>query len=162
MKYLSKVLVFIVTGFSLAACATTFKPAPIGDSLVWSSASDRPGWTVNPPKTVQGDTLVFTGQSLYHSTERGARTSAEMDASANAATYLSRHVKRDYTETTSGGVTENGIQNPHVTTKDVKEITADQVLNKLETDDWYLEQWRKGDKILWKAFVKVSLPKNRS
>lgn len=164
MKSLSfaKLTILLCLAFALSACSTVYTPAPIGDELVWTSNEDgRPGWSVEAPEIEDGDYLVFVGQSLYHSTERGARVSAESNAAAQAALYLSRNAKQTYIEQTDGSAMESDVQDPSVTISSTTEVSADEVLVKMVTDEWYLENWRKDGQKLWKAFAKVRLPKAR-
>ena len=150
-----------LVALSLAACSTSFKPAPIGDELVWSSEKDRPAWTVKSPEVDQGADYVFTGQSLYHATERSAKMNAEVDASTAAARYLSRQSTQNYAEVTEGIAKEGDIQNGDVAVSNSQTLAADQFLTKMSVQDWYLEQWRKGNQTFWKAYVKTAMPKNR-
>ncbi|AJF08174.1 hypothetical protein [Geoalkalibacter subterraneus] len=156
-----KILLALIPALAVCACSTTYPPAPIGDSIIWSTHDERPGWSVEAPDIDEGDEYVFVGQSLYHSTERGARVNAEANAAQQAALFLSRHVEGQYAESTTGGGTESGIQDPNVSIDGVLKISTDQVLNKMQVDEWYLENWRKGPDTLWKAFVRVKIPKDR-
>lgn len=142
-------------------CARSYPPAPIGDELVWTSDDERPGWTVDMPEPDDGKSLVFVGQSLYHSTERSARTNAEVDASSKAATYLAHQLNRNYNQITSGSALEDETQNNSVEIYETVELTADQVLAKMETEDTYIEMWRRGTGTFWKIYVKTRLPKSR-
>lgn len=154
-------LTALVLATLLSACSSTYKPAPIGDELVWRSDSSRPGWTVDAPAVDRGEFYAFMGQSLYHSTERAARTNAEVDAAAQAASFLSRDLQRNYEQLSTGGTVESGVQDVAVTTTDSVKMSSDMVLTKLSHEGIYLEQWRKGNVMLWKAYVKMHLPKSR-
>lgn len=158
-----KLLLFTlaVLAFVLGGCAETFKPAPIGDTLIWSNESARPGWTVNPPEIDDGDAYVFIGQSLYHGTERAAKTNAEVNASSKAATYLAHELKRQYLEKTSGTGTEGSVLNSGVNINETVELTADRALNKMTTEKVYIEQWQKGSETFWNVYVLTKLPKPR-
>lgn len=158
---LTTLILIVLVALFMGGCATTYKPIPIGDELVWTSDDKRPGWSVDTPEVDDGDYLVFVGQSLYHGTERAARNNAQVDASRQAATYLAHQLKRNYIETATGTAAENQTQNLDVTINETVELTADQVLSKLEVEDWYIEQWRKGGETFFKVFVKTKLPKAR-
>ena len=155
--FIALALIALVMG----GCAKTYKPMPIGDELVWTSDDKRPGWTVDTPEPDDGKSFVFVGQSLYHGTERAARTNAQVDASSQAATYLAHELKRSYTQTSTGGTSEDQIQNLGVNINETFELTADQVLAKMEFEDWYIEQWRKGTDTFFKVYVRARLPKSR-
>ncbi|MFA7455583.1 MAG: hypothetical protein WCZ10_14100 [Desulfobulbaceae bacterium] len=159
-RHLTQIFILLLLASFLGACASNYKPVPAGDKLLWSSDDNRPGWTVTPPDVDAGESHVFVGQSLLHGTERAARTNAEVDASAQAASFLSRQVKRQYTQNSSGGTVEKGIQNLNVDVQDQVELSADQIMDKLSVEEWYLEHWQQGKEKLWKAFVRVRLPKS--
>lgn len=162
MKKLLTLLSLLALALIMGGCAKTYVPAPIGDELIWSSAKDRPAWTVDAPDPNSGDKLVFVGQSLYHGTERAARTNAEVDASSKAATFLSHQLKRNYLQTSDGTAQDGQVHNLEVNINETVELSADQVLAKMTAEDWYLEMWRKGGQTFWKAYVKTRLPKGRS
>jgi hypothetical protein len=153
-------LTLLAFALLLSACASNFKPAPIGDELIWSSHSKRPGWTVKSPDVDQGNAYVFVGQSLYHSTERAARTNAEVNAATQASTYLLQEVSRTYNQETAGSAAESQVMNNQVKVLETVTLTSDQVLAKMAIDDLYIEQWRKGKETLWKVFAKAQLPKS--
>ena len=154
-------IMIILAAFVMGGCANNYPPTPIGDELIWKSNDNRPGWTVDTPKPDQGDEYVFVGQSLYHGTERAARTNAQVDASSQAATYLLHELKRNYTQTSTGGAAEGTTTNLDVNINETVELTADQVLAKMEVESWYIEMWRKGTDNFFKVFVKTKLPKAR-
>ena len=161
-KQITTITLILLAAFVMSGCSTSYKPVPVGDELIWRSADERPGWTVDTPETDQGDAYVFIGQSLYHGTERAARTNAQADASSQAATYLLHELKRDYTQTSAGGATEDQVMNLAVDINETVELTADQVLAKMDVEDWYIEMWRKGTENFFKIFVKTKLPKTRT
>lgn len=161
MKKTLLIMLSLVLAFALIGCGKGFKPAPIGDELVWTSHKNRPAWTVEAPDVNGKGAYVFVGQSLYHSTERAARTNAEANAASQAALYLNRDVNSSYREQTHGGTTEAGIQDAGVVIDGNVEITTQQILSKLSPEDWYLEMWKKGGQTFWRAFVMVNLPKGR-
>lgn len=160
-KQITTLTLILLAAFVMGGCAKNYKPVPIGDELVWKSDDKRPGWTVDTPEPEQGDEYIFVGQSLYHGTERAARTNAQVDASSQAATYLLHHLKRNYTQTSAGGAAEDKTINLEVNINETVELTADQVLAKMEVEDWYIEMWRKGTENFFKVYVKTKLPKAR-
>lgn len=162
MKKHLTLLGLILFTLVMGGCAKTYPPAPIGDELVWSSAENRPAWTVDAPNPDSGDQLVFVGQSLYHGTERAARTNAEVDASSKAATFLSHNLKRNYLQTSEGTAQDGQVHNLEVNINENVELSADHLLAKMRAEDWYLEMWRKGGQTFWKAYVKTRLPRARS
>lgn len=151
----------IVIALMMGGCAKNYKPMPIGDELVWRSDDKRPGWTVDTPEHDDGNQYIFVGQSLYHGTERAARTNAQVDASSQAATYLAHQLKRNYTQASAGGGAEDKTINLGVNINETVELIADQVLAKMEIEDWYIEQWRKGTDNFFKVYVRTRLPKAR-
>ena len=156
-------LIFAALTLFLSACTTHYEPAPIGDKIVWTNVEEgRPDWTVDAPDNDDNqDSYTFVGQSRFHSTEKSARASAEADAIAHAAKFLEQNAILDYRETANGSSADSGIQDANVSISDSVQVKADEFVKRVTIEEWYLENWVRDSKYLWKAYVKVKLPKGQ-
>lgn len=143
----------VVLMVSFFGCSTN-KPAPLGDELLWSSngSEGRPAWTLNSERK-KGD--GFVGQSLFHATERSALRNAELDACRQMALSEKQQLQSEQSEKMNAQADEKAVLDAKVQSTSTVIQSADTELLGVTTQKTYLEQWRLGNKILWKAFVLV-------
>ena len=138
--------------FALLAGCSKNVPAPLGESLVWSTngKDSRPEWTLQA--TYEG---AYVGQSLFHATDRSALRNAELDAARQIALAIEQSLTTTQTETMKSEGNERLILDASAKTDSQVNQHAEAVLKGLSLKETYLEQWRVGDDLLWKAFVLV-------
>lgn len=155
---MKKLLTALILSAMITGCATTFNPAPVGKKLVWSTHDDRPGWTAQTTEADR-DYRYFVGLSERHSTERGARDAALLSARTTAASFLGTAVKDEVSRSTEGKNAADATTNPDVALKRLEQTLAAHMIQRLEPETWYLENWLDDEgKPFWIAFVRSRVP----
>lgn len=144
-------IILVIALVALVGCSSNMPPQ-IGEKMVWSSngQDSRPEWTFKP--MYEG---AYVGQSLFHSTDRSALRNAELDAARQIALSKEQNVSVSQTETMHAEGNERLILEADAKTDSAVTQKAETMLQSISVQETYLEQWRVGDDMLWKAFVLV-------
>ncbi len=129
--------------FVLAGCGGTTAisiPTDNQESLIWSSAAERPGWTVNEPETV-GGVMSFVGVSDKYATEKAAREDARRNANSAVVKYMGTLVKEKWERVATSMGLDGDVINPTAATNEFQKQMAVNMASKVKVKSWYIEKW---------------------
>jgi len=138
LTLISLTVLVIVSG---CASTGTTVPADTQETLIWSSAAERPNWTVDEPETVNG-TMSFVGVSGKYSTEKGAREDARRNASSAVTKYMGTLVKDKFEQVKTSFGLESDVIDPTSATNEFQKQMSVNMANKVKMSKWYIEKWR--------------------
>jgi len=161
----SRALLVLALGVGLAACASTPTTAPSvaspqiqGEQMVWSSAPQRPAWTMSEPEG-DGGYLFFVGLSGNLATEQLARNDALRDATNKVVAYLGTLAKDKFERArTSFGLASTAVDPTEASRQFEKQLAAN-VAKQLKASEWYEERWQLTTGSAWKVFLLAKMPK---
>lgn len=149
----------------LAGCAsTTVEPAkavapppdPI-EKLIWSSAAQRPAWTMEEPGTREG-VLWFVGLSAKYSTEQQARDDARRNATSSVVKYMGTLVKDKFERAVVAYGLSSDVIDPTASSREYEKQLAVNMANRVKMQTWYQEKWQTPTGVANLAFVLAHVP----
>lgn len=169
---------FVLTGIAaagllLSSCSTTGKKNVSSDKpintqsqntssewIVWSSASNRPEWTINVP-SFEGDKLYFVGLSGKCAVERDAQDDARRNSISQIIQYLGTNVKDKFQQITARYGLSSEISNPTTASRGFVDMVSNGLAKQVKVDKWYIEKWEtKLKEIYFLAYGLATVPKN--
>ena len=162
MKFVMNALVMFVLLLMLTACTTTDPkavdiPGAMDEKLVWSSAAQRPGWTMEEPDTVEG-LMSFVGLSGRYATEQGAREDARRNATSSVVKYMGTLAKDKFERARVGYGLSSSVVDPTASSRQFEKQLAVNMATKVKVKKWYMEKWQTKDGAAWQAFVLAHVP----
>lgn len=127
------------------------------ETLIWSSDSQRPQWTITEPD-VDGEILVFVGISNKYSSEKEARNDALRSATNQVVGYLGTMAKDKYEKIARTFGLTSSVVDPTISSREYEKQLRLGVVKHLKSKKWYLERWNTPTGIGWKAFVFATVP----
>jgi hypothetical protein len=115
-------------------------PTDNQETLLWSSAAERPGWTINEPETV-GGVMSFVGLSNKFATEKAAREDARRNASGAVVKYMGTLVKEKWERAATSMGLDGDVINPTAATREFQKQMAVNMASKVKVKSWYIEKW---------------------
>ncbi len=156
-------LVGLVVIAALAGCSSK-EASPVGipdeagaEKLIWSSAAERPGWTMNEPDTEDG-VMSFVGLSDRFATEKGAREDARRNAMESVVKYMGTLVKDKFEKATVSFGLESSVIDPTASAREFEKQLAVNMASKVKMKSWYMEKWQTETGIGWQAFALGKVP----
>lgn len=148
---------FTVGCASTTPTTTSVSTAGPGETLLWKSATERPGWTIEEPD-VDGNIMMFVGISNRYATESGSRDDALRNATSNVVKYMGTMAKDKFEKVATSFGLDSSIVDPTTGTRQYQKQLAANVAKRLKPKKWYLEKWNTYTGIGWKAFVLTTIP----
>jgi len=170
MKNLIVIMVVILMTVGLVACSSAPKvgtakpiePAPQpSEKLIWSSNSQRPGWTVSEPEKQEGK-LLFIGLSGKFATEKEGRDDAHRSAINNVVRYIGTFAKDKFERITTTYGLSSEIIDPTRATRDFEQQLSDAFATHVKAKEWYIEKWEnpKFKEAYYLVYVLCGVPEN--
>ncbi|HAD04416.1 MAG: hypothetical protein A2091_03285 [Desulfuromonadales bacterium GWD2_61_12] len=129
----------------LSACgetAPTIAPPPDPlEKLIWSSAAERPAWTMEEPDTKDGQ-MWFVGLSGKFATEQLARDDAKRNATKSVVQYMGTLVKDKFEKARVSYGLESDVVDPTAAAREFEKQMAVNMANKVKVKNWYQEKWQ--------------------
>lgn len=148
----------------LSACAETPAPsqatAPPPDpveKLIWSSASERPQWTMEEPETKDG-MMWFVGLSGRFATEQLARDDAKRNATTSVVQYMGTLVKDKFERARVSYGLESDVVDPTAAARQFEKQMAVNMASKVKAKSWYQEKWQTRTGIAQVAYLLAFVP----
>ncbi len=150
-----KQTILILLALSLfSACGTkNDSPALVGEEIIWTSG-DKPEWVYQAQADLQAE-RKYRGESYYHATERSAKESAFSNALASVVKHSGILVTSSSEQVITGGGKESGIQTLNLRINKKEKLESVGLINALQTVDTYVEQWARGERSYFRAYVLV-------
>ncbi|AMV72110.1 hypothetical protein JCM30471_06110 [Desulfuromonas carbonis] len=143
-KNLSMLVSGVLLAF-LAACSATQEPVAIpptpGEALIWSSAAERPAWTMEEPETKDGQ-MWFVGLSGKLSTEQLARDDAKRNATKSVVQYMGTLVKDKFERARVSYGLESDVVDPTAGAREFEKQMSVNMASKVKVKNWYQEKWQ--------------------
>ncbi|OGS23253.1 MAG: hypothetical protein A2252_09210 [Elusimicrobia bacterium RIFOXYA2_FULL_39_19] len=148
----------------MSGCANKqmIKPAAEpNETLIWSSHTGRPTWTVNEPEMIN-DYFVFVGLSSKYAVEKDARDDAQRESMTNATRYVSTYVNDRFQKIQTSYNLSSDIVDPTNVTRKFQEIISSAFVSKIKADEWYMEKWQRNDtkQTYYAVYLKAKVPKS--
>ena len=143
----------------LAACGGKDPSIPpeAHEKLIWSSAAERPEWTMQEPDT-EGGVMSFVGLSDKFASEKGAREDARRNATSGVVKYMGTLVKDKFEQARVSYGLESDVVDPTASAREFEKQLSVNMANKVKAKNWYEEKWLTPTGVGWKAFVRVTVP----
>ena len=138
---------------------TKAAPANNMETLIWSSAPERPGWTVNEPETVNG-VVSFVGVSSRYAVEKSARADARRDASATAVKYMGTVAKQKLEIAKASFGLESDVVDPTKAAKELQKEMSVNMARKVKIQKWYIEKWKTPTGTGYQVFALANVPES--
>lgn len=130
---------------TLGACAPTQGPVAIPDNpiekLIWSSAAERPAWTMEEPDTKDGQ-MWFVGLSGKFATEQLSRDDAKRSATKSVVQYMGTLVKDKFERARVSYGLESDVVDPTAGAREFEKQMAVNMASKVKVKNWYQEKWQ--------------------
>jgi hypothetical protein len=131
----------------------------LAEKLVWSSAPDRPEWTISEPEE-QGDKLYFVGLSGKMLTAQDAREDALRSGIISTVQYVryvleTRIAQARMPKDVAIAGTVSDILN-----RDFSLPLAINLVGSVQPEKWYQERWRAPEGLYDMAYVLISVKKS--
>ena len=162
MKSLINALAIFVCLLMVSACTTTDSnsvaiPGDMDEQLVWSSAAQRPGWTMEEPDTVEG-LMSFVGLSGRYATEQGGREDARRYATSSVVKYMGTLAKDKFERARIGYGLSSSVVDPTASSRQFEKQLAVNMATKVKVKKWYMEKWHTSEGAAWQAFALAHVP----
>ena len=165
MRKKSLVLLSAILGSSLLFSCSSARigqetPSP-GETLLWSTHSERPAWSSDGRLEPDGNMVQFLAVSDKYSTERYAREDAEQAARKMAVRYTGNLVRASIENVLEQSGAATDTLDPDRVQREFEIQLTNGGISQLSSSCWHLEKWldeRRG-KVYWKAFLLAEIPK---
>lgn len=156
-----KVLFAIALLALLSACgetAPTIAPPPDPlEKLIWSSAAERPAWTMEEPDTKDGQ-MWFVGLSGKFATEQLAREDAKRNSTKSVVQYMGTLVKDKFEKARVSYGLESDVVDPTAAAREFEKQMSVNMANKVKVKNWYQEKWQTPTGVAHVAFALAFVP----
>ncbi len=132
-------------------------PPDVNEKLIWSSESQRPGWTLEEPVTANG-VMTFIGLSGKYATEQLARDDAKRNAVNSVVEYMGTFVKNKFEKATVDFGLASNVVDPTVSGRAFQKQLAVNVTKQVKAKKWYIEKWQTPTGTAYVAFINAEVP----
>ncbi|MBU0674358.1 MAG: hypothetical protein KJ950_06920, partial [Proteobacteria bacterium] len=129
------------------------------EKLIWSSAPERPGWTMEEPGTEDG-VLSFVGMSGRFVTEKQAKNDAQRDARENVVKYMGTLVKNKFENARVSFGLESSVVDASAGAREFQKQLSVNMASQVKMKNYYMEKWQTETGIGYQAFVLANVPQN--
>ncbi len=156
-------ITLILTCSLFIGCASTSNktgvdiPKGVDEILIWSSADERPTWTMEEPE-VENDRLSFVGLSSTHATEKSARIDARRTAVNNIASYMGTLAKDKFQNAYLTYGLDSSIMDPTHSSRQFENQLSANIVSRVKPKKWYIEKWNLKTGIGYRVFVLAKVP----
>jgi len=146
----------------LAGCASSGVEIPdaVQEKLIWSSASERPAWTMMEPEGVEDGMLTFVGTSVRHATEQGAREDARRNVTTAVVKYMGTLVKDKFEQASVSYGASSSVVDPTTSARQFEKQLATNLAAQVKVKQWYAEKWQIPTGIGYQYFAHAKVPAN--
>jgi len=157
-------LVGLLLAFALGGCAASSNTAAIPDDgarekLLYSSAAERPAWTMEEPDTQDG-VMSFVGVSNRLATEQGAREDARRNAMDAVVKWMGTLVKNKIETLKVSFGESSAVIDPTQSAKEYEKQLAANMASRVKVKTWYMEKWQTPTGIGYQIFALAQMPAN--
>lgn len=156
-----KLLLTVALLALLSACAetapTVATPPDPQEKLLWSSAAERPGWTMEEPDTKEGQ-MWFVGLSGKFATEVLSREDAKRNATKSVVQYMGTLVKDKFEKARVSYGLESDVVDPTAGAREFEKQMSVNMANKVKVKNWYQEKWQTPTGVAYVAFCLAFVP----
>ncbi len=132
-------------------------PTGVDEQLIWSSAPQRPGWTMEEPDTINGR-MSFVGLSGSMATEKAAREDARRNAVNGVVAYMGTLAKDKFERARVSFGLESTVVDPTSSSRAFEKQLAVNIANRVKPKKWYAEKWQTLTGIGYRVFVLAHVP----
>lgn len=160
MKRCGMTLMAALMVLALAACGGNNKKGideSPGETLLWSSAKERPGWLYEEPDPDKGE-MLFVGIGPRTSTEKLAISRAEADTRNRVVNYMGTLVKNKLKDAMVSFGLSSDVMDPTQSSIEYTEQLATNFVSRLKKQKVYIEKWQTETGIGYNAWVLMSVP----
>ena len=165
MRKIRLIWILLAMTFVLGGCAANKATEPVAipqdpqEKLIWSSASDRPGWIYNEPETKDG-IMFFVGLSNKYATEKLAREDARRNATESVVKYMGVLVKNKFERASIDFGLAGDVINPTVSAREFENQLAVNMASRVKVKEWYVEKWQAPTGVGIQAFLLAQVPQS--
>ena len=153
----ASVLIVVLTGCS--GSGVTIPTASPTETLLYSSAPERPAWTLNEPDTDDG-IMTFVGMSDRYSTEKAARGDASRNSREKVVNYMGTLVKNKWERAATSFGLEGDVIDPTAATNAFQKQMSVNMANKVKVKSWYIEKWQTPTGIGYQVYALANVPES--
>ena len=162
-KKLLIIVSMIVTTGLLSACGggkdVSIPENAATEKLMWSSASERPSWTMEEPDTDDG-VMSFVGVSDRYATEKQSREDARRNSMQSVVKYMGTLVKNKFENARVSFGLESSVIDATAGAREFENQLAVNMASRVKMKSWYMEKWQTQTGIAYQAFVLGMVPQN--
>lgn len=163
-------LMLLITFIALTVilgCASSPEPTPTQpvpadtaqEKLIWSSAPERPGWTMEEPDASDGY-LWFVGISGRFATEQQAREDARRNALSTVVQYTGTLVKDKFERARTSYGLDSNVVDPTSAAREFEKQMSVNMANKVKVKNWYQEKWQTPTGVANVVFALAHVPQD--
>lgn len=164
-------LAALMLGLLLGGCAASSSPSPTSapgatipddgarEKLLYSSAPERPAWTMEEPDTQDG-VMSFVGVSGRFATEQGAREDARRNALDAVVKWMGTLVKNKFESLRVTFGLDSSVVDPTQSSKEYEKQLAANMASRVKIKSWYMEKWQTPTGIGYQVFTLGQMPLN--
>ena len=132
-------------------------PTGVSELLIWSSAKERPGWTMEEPST-SGGIMSFVGLSDNAATEPLSREQASRNTLSGVVRYMGTLVKDKFEKARTSFGLSSSVEDPTVGVNAYEKQLSVNMSNQVKMKTWYTEKWQTQTGIAYRTFVLAQVP----
>lgn len=132
-------------------------PPGVDEKLIWSSESQRPGWTLEEPATVNG-VMSFVGVSGSFATEQQGREDAKRNSINSVVSYTGTLVKDKFERARVSFGLDSNVIDPTTSARAFEKQLAVNVARQVKAKKWYLEKWQTPTGVAYRVFLLAEVP----
>lgn len=142
MKKNLMVTILLIALAALVGCASTpAQPDTAQEKMIWSSAAERPDWTMDEPDEDDGF-LWFVGVSGRFATEQRAREDARRNALNTVVQYTGTLVKNKFERARTSYGLDSNVVDPTAAAREFEKQMSVNMANQVKVKKWYQEKWQ--------------------
>jgi len=158
-KHMLKI-VFLAVAAAIFGCGPAVGPQvadDIHEKLIYSTAPERPAWTMEEPETVDG-VMSFVGTSKRHAAEQSAREDARRNVIEAVVKYMGTLAKDKFEAARVSYGLESSVIDSTESTREFQKQLATNMATNVKVKSWYGEKWQTPTGIGWQYFAKAEVP----
>lgn len=134
-------------------------PGNTGETLVWSSEPQRPGWTLEEPSSANG-TMFFVGISGNFASEQSGREDAKRNAINSIVSYTGTLAKNKFEQARVSFGLESSVVDPTASARIFEKQLAVNVARQVKAKKWYIEKWQTPTGTAHRVFLLAEVPES--
>jgi len=151
------VFVFAVAIFGCGPATGPQVADDIHEKLIYSTAPERPAWTMEEPDTVDG-VMTFIGTSKRHAAEQSAREDARRNTIEAVVKYMGTLAKDKFEAARVTYGLESSVIDATESAREFQKQLSTNMATNVKFKSWYGEKWQTPTGIGWQYFAKALVP----